>query len=500
MLRGLARRESRCEVGDANPDPLLSPSSDESSHKNESRSTNTLLLKLYVIVFCINLGFQMLFPAQTQIYESIYCSQWYKDHPDKRLPENGSIPESYCKIPAVQTQISTLKGWFMFFNAAPGLLLSIPMGILTDRIGRRKLILVNLTSVFLVQVWTSFISWFGGQIPLRAIWLGTSLNLLTGGTIVLELLYVCILTDISPSDRVAETFFRTNAFGQLSKVVGPFLAGALMRIDAWLAVYVGLAFMALTVMLAATVPETLHWHKSAREDSIEVQGNQDDQTPTTETRKPHLPALRRLLKIWSDWRLVFVALTYPFRLICDALGDLLQRYMSNRYGWTLANATWVYSIQAIFAGLVLFTLLPFISGQIDRRFDFSIIQKNVILSRAALLMVAIAYTVIGLAPNAVVMMLGLLIETLSTGYPSTLRAIATALVSENDRGSVFSVLSIAETLSTMMAYPITAALFNIGIEKGGGAWLGLPYDIIAVVAVVSLVAMCLVRFERPVRL
>ena len=274
-----------------------------------------------------------------------------------------------------------------------------------------------------------------------------------------------------------------------------------MRYDPWLAIYVGLPFVFITVLLATTIPETLRSRKTDQAGPAEVhqeQGQADALGPLPP--RPKFLELRRMLKIWSDWRLVFVALTYPFRLICYALSDLLQRYVSDRYGWSLADATLIYSVQAIAAGLVLFTLLPFISGQIDRRFSYSVIQKNAMLSRAALLFMAIAYAVIGMAPNVALMIVGLLIETLSTGFPSTLRAIATALIDEADRGRVFSVLAISETLSIMMAYPVTAALFNIGIEKGGGSWLGLPYDVLSVLAILGFTVMCLVRFESPVRI
>ncbi|ETI26140.1 hypothetical protein G647_02917 [Cladophialophora carrionii CBS 160.54] len=479
---------------------LLHAAGHGDNRKDESRSASRLLLRIYLIVFCLSLGTQILQLAQIQVFESIYCSQWYQRHPIDELPSHSHIPESYCKIAQVQTQISTLKGWLEFFNAAPGLLLSIPMGILTDKIGRRHLIILNLSVLCLTQGWTTFVTWFGGRIPLRAICLGASLNLLSGGGIVTELLYVCILTDISPRDQVAETFFRTTAFGQFSKVLGPFMAAALMRFDPWLAVYCGLAFLVISVILATAVPETLHWRTKPQDGQSQSQEHQGGRDSNSAARKPRLLALRHLLKVWSDWRLVFVALTYPFRLVCYALGEMLQRYISDRYGWTLADATLIYSAQAVAAGLVLFTVLPLISGHIDRRFRFSIIQKNVVLSRAALLVMSAAYALIGLAPTVLLTFVGLLIETLSTGFPATLRAIATALVGDADRGRVFSVLGIAETLSIMMAYPVTAALFNIGIEKGGGPWLGLPYDVISIAAAVGFVAMCLVRFDRPVRL
>ena len=493
-----SQQEIICDEGGSLMDPLL-PSSEGTNRSEEPLINAKLLLKIYAIVFCINLGTQILGPAQIQIFESIHCSQWYERHPTAGLPTDGSIPESYCKLAPIQTQVSTLKGWLEFFSAAPGLILSIPAGILTDKIGRRALIIANLTVLFLTQAWTTFVTWFGGQIPLRAVWLGASLNMLSGGTIVTELLYACVLTDITPSNQVAETFFRTSAFGQFSKVVGPFIAAALMRIDPWLAVYLGLLFLITTVVLASTVPETLHSSISSPGGSIEVHGDQQAAEASWERPKTRFLALHRLQEIWSDWRLVFVALTYPFMLVCYALGDLLQRYVSDGYGWTLANATLIYSLQAIAAGLVLFILLPFTSGHIGRRFNFSVIQTSVVLSRAALLFMSVAYAVIGLAPNVGLMIIGLLIETLSTGLPSTLRAIATALIDDSDRGRVFSVLAISETLSTMMAYPLTAALFNIGIEKGGGSWLGLPYDLLSVAAALGFTIMCLVRFERPLR-
>ncbi|OAG41421.1 hypothetical protein AYO21_04363 [Fonsecaea monophora] len=494
---GNSREEDHIESA-----PLLGSSLDSSGDDGNSRNQSRLLAKVYAVVFCANLAFQILAPAQTEIYENIYCSQWYRQHPSNAFPPSGRIPESYCKIGPVQTQISTLKGWYEFFAAAPGLLLSIPMGILTDTIGRRRLLILNVTVLCLTQVWTTFVTWFNGQIPLRAIWLGAGLNLVSGGVMVTEFLFVCILTDVSSSDRVVETFFRSTAFSYFSKVIGPVLAATLMRRDPWLAIYLGLALLVITVIVVTTVPETLHWQiAAARDGRSRIHGDE----PATRSIDPKCDSswrrskvhLSRLAKVWSDWRLVFVALAHPFRLICDALSDLLQRYVSDRYGWTLADATLVYSLQAVAAGLVLFTALPRLSARIDARYALSAVQKNVVLSRASLLVLAVAFAVIGLAPHPIIMVAGLLLQTLSTGFPATLRALAAALIDAHDQGRVFSVLAIAETLSVMLAYPVTAALFNAGLERGAGPWLGLPYDVVAVTAALACAVMCLLRFEHP---
>lgn len=286
--------------------------------------------------------------------------------------------------------------------------------------------------------------------------------------------------------------------GYFAKVIGPVIAATLMRFNPWFAIYTGLAFLLGNTILMTTVPETL----ASR---IELEAEDDEQARSPMSKIPKFSwkdtreSLKEALKIWSDYRLVFVALTYPFRMVCYALGDLIQRYVSDRYHWTLADATLVYSIQAVAAAVMLFTLLPCISGYIDQRYSWSIIRKNVVLSRASLLILVLAYAVIGLAPTAPVMILGLLIETLATGLPATMRALASALVEGADKGRVFSVLAVVETMSAMIAFPLSAAFFNLGLAKGGGAWLGLPYDTISACAAIAFLIMCLLRFEGRIR-
>ncbi|KEF60773.1 uncharacterized protein A1O9_02335 [Exophiala aquamarina CBS 119918] len=457
-----------------------------------------VFIRMYAVVFFINIGMQMIAPAQIQIYERIYCSEWYNKHPADRLTYGNDIPEALCKIPQVQQQVSTLKGWQEFFGAAPALLVSVPVGMLTDVYGRRILAIVTISAVFLAQAWAAAVAWFGGSIPLEAIWLGSIFTFFGGGAVGAELLMVCVLTDISTKESLTVAFFRVTSMGYFAKVIGPVIAATLMRYNPWLAIYIGLAFLFGTSILMTTFPETL-----ASRIELEVDGDEQPTSPTSRilktTWKDTRESLKEMMKTWTDYRLLFVALTYPFRMVCYALGDLIQRYVSDRYHWTLADATLLYSIQAISSAAMLFILLPLVSAQIDQRYSWSVIQKNVVLSRVSLLILVFAYAVIGLAPTAPIMIVGLLIETLATGLPATMRALASALVEGEDKGRVFSVLAVVETLSAMVAYPFSAAFFNLGLEKGGGVWLGLPYDVISIGAAISFLIMCLLRFERRIR-
>ena len=204
--------------------------------------------------------------------------------------------------------------------------------------------------------------------------------------------------------------------------------------------------------------------------------------------------------IWSDYRILFIALLYPFQAMADALDELLQRYVSLRYHWPLANATLLYSLQACVATLILFLALPAIASWLHDSFGLNAIRKNVLIARVSLALLALGYTVSGLAPTIAVLLVGLLVQTLGCGFRSTLRPLVGALVRQEDNGRVFSGMAICETISVMALYPISAALFNRGIALGGAIYLGLPFYASGAAITAMLVIMCFVRFERRINL
>ena len=457
----------------------------------------SIYTKLCAIIFLVNVAFQILMPAQTRIYERIFCEQYYEDHKTDQTFD-GRIPEHLCKIAPVQRQVSSLKGWIEFFEATPGLFVAIPIGILSDIFGRQTFARLTLLVIFVQQLWISLVTFFPKTIPIHTVWLEGALNFISGGKMVAEALFACIITDITPSEQLSTAFFRFNAVGCLTKVIGPAIAGSLMHFEAWYAILAGLTGLLCMIIVAFTVPETLrdlqHYTLLSATEGSNPTHRKLNQLRAFKTIV--LTAIKELAIVWTDWRLLFLTLLYPFRMFSNALGDLVQLYVSNRYNWTLANATFLYSLQAVAATIVLFLLLPAFADLLENKYQLSAIQKNVVLSRISLFVLAIAYLIEGLAPTIALLLFGLVFETFASGLSSTLRALAGSLVDSKDNGRVFSVLAISETVSTMFAYPAATALFNVGLDNGGGVWLGLPLFVTAGMAVVAFGAMSLLRFDR----
>lgn len=161
----------------------------ETTSPKEEVSFFTVIIKLYVLTFLFSTAFQVLAPAQTKIYEMIYCCQ-HRLEPDQSSCAFRTFPEHLCKTSQIQQEVSTLKGWLEFFDNIPGLVLTIPFGVWADRRGRRKLLLLSITLLAVQQVWITGVTMFADTLPLKAIWLEGLFNVFAGGRTVAEMLVV----------------------------------------------------------------------------------------------------------------------------------------------------------------------------------------------------------------------------------------------------------------------------------------------------------------------
>lgn len=270
-----------------------------------------------------------------------------------------------------------------------------------------------------------------------------------------------------------------------------------MQINPWLAISVGLTLQALCVPIAFSIPETLAWN--AESEALHRNVHDKELSPNMgETIHSIIRAGRLALHdfkiIWTNWQFIFLIGLCPFRIMMGALSDLLQRYVSNRYGWTLANSTFLSSFQGMVSSLVLFLLLPYVTDRLEKKFDLSAVQKNVVISRISLCLLALGYTIQGLAPTVSLLILGLLTESLGLGLGPALRALTGALIERQYNARMYSLIAITETWARMLVYPTVSFIFNAGLEKGG-IWLGLQFDITAAIALLALVPMCMLKFE-----
>ncbi len=85
--------------------------------KRPSQTLIIALLQLYLVF--LDLGYELIVPAQTRVFETIYCKQYYEKHNTSSIDSDGAngIDEKWCKNSAVQGKVSMLKGWQLTFDS-----------------------------------------------------------------------------------------------------------------------------------------------------------------------------------------------------------------------------------------------------------------------------------------------------------------------------------------------------------------------------------------------
>ena len=151
--------------------------------------------------------------------------------------------------------------------------------------------------------------------------------------------------------------------------------------------------------------------------------------------------------------------------------DLLPQYISYRSHWSFANATYLLSLQALGATFCLLILLPIVSDNLGKSFEFGAVQRNIVLAQLSLGILSVSLLLEGLAPTISILICGLLVGTSEAGAPSASRALAGLLIDHRDTGKVFIGLAVPETLRMMATYP-TVATPESGKVVGRG--LGYP--------------------------
>lgn len=173
-----------------------------------------LLPILVVNLFIISLGLSISDYPSTKLLQDAIC----KRHLGLTFDE--LLPESQCHSRAVQRELNvieiggaisgTLAGNFSCPRFSPlcdantsnaGALVSLPLGMLADRVGRVPILALSILSLFISESFFLFILWRWRQIPLRATWTSGAILLLGGGQGVAEAMVFTSISDVTPESK-----------------------------------------------------------------------------------------------------------------------------------------------------------------------------------------------------------------------------------------------------------------------------------------------------------
>ncbi|KAF2732343.1 MFS transporter-like protein [Polyplosphaeria fusca] len=491
--------------------PLLSPDSEAfplpipDAAPKKHKPWLLLCVLIFFLVAIVDIGAFLAEAPKTRVYETNLCVRYYREHDPSKIV-NGHVDEELCKEDVIQERLASLFGWQELFDSIPGILLAVPLGTLADRVGRKWVFASCLMGLQLNSAWILLICYFE-SLPLQLTWLSSAFYICGGGPIVATAVGITMVSDICPPEKRTAIFLYLTASVLVAELIAPILAARLMESGNWFPLLLALAIQQVGICIAIFFPETLHLRDLPEpvdpplSPSIELQTK-----PKTSIRKlfgfraqvGHFRDAYLFLR--RDYQLALVIFTFFANRIGRQALTLLIRYASKRYHWKISQAAYLLSFRAATNLVALTVFVPLVNLILLRVVRLPSHHADIWIARGSIVLTTLAFFCMGTAAQPALLIIGLLVFNLGTGYNAAMRSISIHVVggqSSPDTGRLFAVVAIIESIGTMIAGPTLSSTFQWGIERGE-PWIGAPFFFATLIFGVMMLVTFAISFKSPV--
>jgi hypothetical protein len=315
-------------------------------------------------------------------------------------------------------------------------------------------------------------------LPLQLTWLSSVFYIIGGGPMVSIALALSMVVDIAPPEKRTTIFLYLTASMLVAEMLAPLMAAKLMEKGDWLPLMLALAIQQVGISIAFFFPETLHLRdlpepKDSDEVSIELQPKGGHFTLQAQLKNFQVA----YMFLRSDYQLGLVVFSFMANRLGRQAMTLLIRYASKRYDWEIKQAAYLLSFRAATNLVAVAVFLPLLNWTLLKYFRLPAHRADLWLARGSIFLTTISFFIMGIAAYPAILIVGLLVYNLGTGYNSAMRSVAVHVIggqASPDVGKLMSTIAIVEAIGAMVAGPLLSQLFQWGMDLGS-AWLGLPF-------------------------
>jgi DHA1 family tetracycline resistance protein-like MFS transporter len=353
-----------------------------------------------------------------------------------------------------------IVGLFGFSWAAMQFLASPVVGAMSDRFGRRPVVLLSnfgLGLDYLVMAVAPSVPWlFAGRI----------ISGITSSSYSTASAYIA---DVTPAEERAAKFGLLGAAFGLGFIIGPAAGGVLgdidLRLPFWVAGGLSLANAAYGYFI---LPESLSPEKRAR-----VPWHMANPLGSLAFLRAH----PELLALGATYFLFYFAHEiYPTLFVL--FGDF-------RYGWSASQL----GLTLAFFGIGSTLASAFLIGPIVKRIGERMsLLLGLALAATSSLVVALAYT-------GTLFLISIPLASLGGLTTPSLMALASRQASETEQGRLQGALGSLQGIAMMIAPLVLSEIFAVAIQRGGKPFAGVPFAFVSLVLCAALLLAA--RATRP---
>ncbi|KAI0096801.1 MFS general substrate transporter [Nemania sp. FL0031] len=449
--------------------------------------------------------------ALIQVFEAVICDEHYKAHPvpvtaisNTTFPLSDALPPNRCEAQPIQKELALLRGFQQFVPVFAALLCTIPYGLLAERIGRRRVLILSGAGIFASFSWVIAVCYFR-FVPIRWVLLSGIFLFIGGGDAVTSSVIHAIVTDATSRAERAQIFLYLHAADVVSGFFGPAISGALMEKGyTWtILILADVTLFSGAFILTQFIPETLAMKSSNNTSPASECMNPHPITPSTgcsilssfsktvnDIRLEVYGLLSPLLDILKSNRqaILLLGIFAPQTAARELFTVIGPQYSKAKYSLSYARSNILLALFQGAQGLFVVFLLPLVTRTIADPRGWTPWSRDRRYTISSIAITAFGLLVIGFAPAVAVETIGLLLIALGSCTTGLLMSLLSGTVRLSQVSAVYSTALMLSVATRSVVGPVASALLANGLDLGR-AWMGLPFAVMSILMVgVSLVS------------
>ncbi|KAL6862543.1 hypothetical protein ACO1O0_002777 [Amphichorda felina] len=472
-----------------------------------------VIVPLFIFAFTMMLGDNLYPGALLQVLEDVICDDYYRrDAQRQPLPPDSntttsslvlSLATGDCKVQPVQAELAFVRGFQQMAPVFAGLLCTVPYGMLTERIGRKRVLVLSGAGVFASLSWVLAVCYWR-FLPIRWVWLSGAFLFIGGGDAVTSSVVHVMVTDATNHAERAQIFLYLHAADVIAGFFGPAISAPLMEGGhAWpVLLMADIVLFTGAFLLTRAIPETLHLKDDSsngyRDETSEPvlspqttvpssptrSASPSSATPRKSTEANHATIhglLASLLSVLTSNRqaLLLLCIFAPQTGARELFNMIGLQYSNAKYSLPYAQGNVFISFFQAAQGLFVLVLLPVITRVIADPRGWTAWKRDRLYTILSIAATAAGLMAIAVAPTLVVVAAGLLLVALGSCTTGMLISLLGRTVRPDQVSAVYSLaLTLSIVVRSLMG-PVVNGLLVKGLELGW-YWIGLPFGAMAV--------------------
>ncbi|KAJ5378504.1 hypothetical protein N7509_011623 [Penicillium cosmopolitanum] len=489
-----------------NSEPPTNNSSSSNNNNNNGRKKLLILVACGIFILAADFGFFLSQAPQTAIFERIICRNYLlNSRDDMNASLLNSPSEDPCKSELVQGELALINGYKETFDVLPSILLSLPYGVLADHWGRKPVLYLGVVGIILGEFWVRLVAAWSTVLPLRMVWMTALFRIIGGGDQVITSMAIAMVADVFSEEERSTAIFRLSSCVLIAEILATPFSAYLMTFDIWYPYILGLVVVVVGTLPAIFIPETLADAKAKMKnhaDEAPLASIEGMEPPSKQPMWQEIIHQAREFKkstrfIWRDGNICLLVIIAGVGFMSRQSTGLLMQYASKKFNWSIGKASLLISLRGIFSLSNYLVLMPAFNSIAGRFFNLHGKYRDYRLTQVTSVFTAVGFGIMAFAPVPGILIWGLLFLSIGLGFLVTTRSLVTALVLPNHIGTLYSALAISQALGGLIAGPLFAYLFRLGMHLGN-AWMGLPWLQASVIFILVSIVSWYIRVRDPV--